>query len=122
MGGAHRPWGCSPALAFDFDSVSPFARLATGVLKTARDDAMLVPKAKHRDRLPEHLNAPKRYRLETARQWLSRPSAALSLWCHHCGVSPELILDRSRKLLATRLRHEHQRRAQVIVVVSVTVC
>ena len=108
-------------MAFNSDYVSPFARLASGVLRTARDDAMLAPKVK--DRLPEYLNGTKRYRLESARQWLTRPSAELDLWCHHCGVSPELIVDRSRKLLAVRLQHEHQQRAQVIAVgvVSVTV-
>ena len=88
VGGAHRPWGCSSAVASDFDSVSPFARLATGVLKTARDDAMLVPKAKHRDRLPEHLNAPKRYRLETQIKVndLDNGSADRRLRCR-CGAT-----------------------------------
>ena len=61
--------------------------------------------------LPETLNARDRLRLETARRWLTRPSARLALWCQWLAVDPAVVIERSQKLLAGRLRHEYQRRA-----------
>jgi len=61
--------------------------------------------------LPETLNARDRFRLETARRWLTRPSDRLALWCQWLGVDPAVVIERSQKLLGDRLDYEHQHRA-----------
>ncbi len=58
--------------------------------------------------LPETLNARDRFRLETARRWLTRPSDRLTLWCQWLAVDPAVVIERSQKLLTVRLQHEHR--------------
>ena len=82
---------------------SEIFRLAMNESNLTGDDPLVI--------LPETLSPRDRFRLETARRWLTRPSDRLTLWCQWLAVDPAVVIERSQKLLAVRLDCERERRS-----------
>ena len=105
-----------------------YRKLASAVVQQAAIDAGLIKNSEvtmhgrlRRFTLPERMNARDRFVVESARVWLTKTGPGMELWCGLLEVEPEVLVRRARRLLRERLRLEHKRRAQVVIVACVVV-